>query len=82
MRRALTDLASRAGIDGHLNRYDLRHSAVSFMAAEGVPIEVARAILGHSDARLTMNVYRHVLGEERGQACRVERPRERGKAGD
>ncbi len=37
------------------------------MAAEGVPVEVARAILGHSDARLTMNVDRHVLPDEHNQ---------------
>ncbi len=49
--------------------HDLRHSAVSFMAAEGVPVEVARAILGHSDARLTMNVYRHILPDEHDQAA-------------
>ena len=51
--------------------YNLRHSAASFMAAEGVPVEVARAILGHSDARLTMNVYRHVLPDEHDQAAEV-----------
>ena len=55
----------------HLRFHDLRHSAVSFMAAEGVPLEVARAILGHSDARLTANVYRHVLPEEHDRAAEV-----------
>jgi integrase len=51
--------------------HDLRHSAVSFMAAEGVPVEVARAILGRSDARLTLNVYRHILDEEHDRAADV-----------
>ncbi len=41
------------------------------MAAKGVPVEVARAILGHSDARLTMNVDRHVLPDEHSQAADV-----------
>ena len=59
---------TRAGLP-HMTYHDLRHSAVSFMAAEGVPIEVARAILGHADARLTMNVYRHVLQEEHAHAA-------------
>lgn len=59
----------RAGLP-HMRFHDLRHSAVTFMAASGeVPLEVARDIVGHSDARLTMNVYRHVLGEEREQAA-------------
>jgi integrase len=59
---------NRVGLP-HLRFHDLRHSAVSFMAAEGVPVEVARAILGHSDARLTMNVYRHILDEEHERAA-------------
>ena len=43
--------------------------SVSFRAAEGIPLSVARAILGHSDVRLTDNVCRHVLAEEHEQAA-------------
>ena len=49
--------------------HDLRHSAISFLAAAGVPLEVAQRIAGHSDARLTANVYRHILPEEHDRAA-------------
>ncbi|MGN6566048.1 MAG: tyrosine-type recombinase/integrase, partial [Thermomicrobiales bacterium] len=55
----------------HMRYYDLRHSALSFMAAQGAPVDVARDIIGHSDARLTMNVYRHVLPEEHDRAAEL-----------
>lgn len=53
----------------HLRFHDLRHSAISFLAADGVPLEVAQRIAGHSDARLTANVYRHILPEEHDRAA-------------
>ena len=53
----------------HLRFHDLRHSAISFLAAVGVPLEVAQRIAGHSDARLTANVYRHILPEEHDRAA-------------
>ena len=34
-----------------------------------VPVEVAKAILGHSDVRLTLNRYRHVQPEEYDRAA-------------
>ncbi len=49
--------------------HDRRHSAISFLAADGVPLEVAQRIAGHSDARLTANVYRHILPEEHDRAA-------------
>ena len=49
--------------------HDLRHSCASLLAAQGVPVEVARAILGHSDIRITLNVYTHVLDEQTRRAA-------------
>ena len=49
--------------------HDLRHSAASFLAAQGVPITVAKEILGHSDIRLTANVYTHVLDAAKREAA-------------
>jgi len=59
---------NRVGLP-HLRFHDLRHSAISFLAAAGVPLEVAQRIAGHSDARLTANVYRHILPEEHDRAA-------------
>ena len=49
--------------------HDLRHSAASFLAAQGVSITVAKEILGHSDIRLTANVYTHVLDAAKRDAA-------------
>lgn len=59
---------SRVGLP-KVRYQDLRHSAISFLAADGVPLEVAQEIAGHSDVRLTANVYRHVLEEEHEHAA-------------
>ena len=44
--------------------HDLRHAAASFLAADGVPLAVTSALLGHADVRTTLATYRHVLPEE------------------
>ena len=53
----------------HMRYHDLRHSCASFMAAQGVPAVTAKEILGHSDIRLTLNVYTHVLDEAKRKAA-------------
>jgi len=39
------------------------------MAAQGVPVKVIAEILGHSDVRLTQNVYQHVYREGKAEAA-------------
>lgn len=68
MQRALN-----AGIDTlYLNAYyadpqtymrfhDLRHSAATIMLSKGTHPKVAQEILGHSQIRVTLDVYSHVL---------------------
>lgn len=41
--------------------HDLRHACISLLAAQGVPVKVIPEIVGHSDVRLTQNVYQHVF---------------------
>jgi len=48
--------------------HDLRHSAASAMAVEGVPPRVAAMILGHSHVSTTMDVYTHVLDDAAREA--------------
>lgn len=43
--------------------HDLRHACISLLAAQGVPLKVIAEIVGHSDIRLTQNVYQHVYRE-------------------
>jgi integrase len=50
----------RAGLR-HQRYHDLRHCAGSLLLAQGVPPKTISEILGHSDIRLTLNTYAHVM---------------------
>ena len=43
--------------------HDLRHACVSLLAAQGVDAKEIAEIVGHSDVRLTKNVYQHSTDE-------------------
>ena len=49
--------------------HDLRHACISLLAAQGVPLKVIADIVGHSDVRLTQNVYQHVYREAKQEAA-------------
>jgi len=49
--------------------HDLRHTCVSLLAAQGIPLKTISEIIGHSDIRLTQNVYEHVFAEARQDAA-------------
>ncbi len=51
---------AKAGLK-HQRFHDLRHCCASLLLAQGVPPRVVMEILGHSDIRLTMNTYAHVM---------------------
>ena len=67
-RRLARDMLSWAGLPP-MRFHDLRHCAASFLGAGGVPVEVAKALLGHTDIRLTLNLYRHIQPEEYERAA-------------
>jgi integrase len=53
--------------------HDLRHACISLLGAQGVPLKVIAEIVGHSDVRLTQNVYQHIYREaKRDAATRME----------
>ena len=62
IRRALTVLCAKLGLP-RVRVHDLRHVSLSLLAMAGVPLKVAQARAGHSTARMTLDVYQHVLGE-------------------
>jgi hypothetical protein len=45
--------------------HDLRRACISLLGAQGIPLKVIADIVGHSDIRLTQNVYQHVYQEAR-----------------
>ena len=58
--REFTRLIEVAGLPKQ-RFHDLRHACISLLAAQGVPLKVISEIVGHSDIRLTQNVYQHVF---------------------
>lgn len=48
--------------------HSLRHTTGSLLAASGVEPKVAQEIMRHSDIKLTMNIYTHVLRGKTGEA--------------
>ena len=70
--RQFDKLLSAAGLR-KIRVHDLRHTCVSLLAAQGVPIKTISEIIGHSDIRLTQNVYQHVfLSMKREAATAME----------
>jgi integrase len=50
-----------SGIIGNdLTAYNLRHTYATELVKKGVDIKTAQYLLGHSDIRVTMNIYAHV----------------------
>ena len=59
-------LVRRAGLPDTVHIHTLRHSAASFLAAEGVPASDIAGQLGHADGgALALKVYVHPLEENR-----------------
>jgi integrase len=55
----------------NIRMHDLRHSAGSLLLAQGVALEVVSRILGHSDIRVTANIYGHVYDFRMRQAANL-----------
>jgi integrase len=53
-------MTRRAGI-GHWHAHEGRHTAVSIMSSNGVPIQEISDTVGHKSTHVTKTVYRHVI---------------------
>ena len=60
----LRRLAERAGL-GRVRVHDLRHTWATLALSRGIPLEVVSERLSHASPTITLNVYRHLLEEER-----------------
>ena len=54
-------MTRRAGI-GHWHAHEGRHTAVSIMSSNGVPIQEISDTVGHRSTHVTETVYRHLAG--------------------
>ena len=53
-------MTRKAGI-GHWHAHEGRHTAVSIMSSNGVPIQEISDTVGHKSTHVTETVYRHVI---------------------
>jgi integrase len=53
-------MTKRAGI-GHWHAHEGRHTAVSIMSSNGVPLQEISDTVGHKSTHVTETVYRHVI---------------------
>jgi integrase len=61
VRRAFKSITRRAGLGENWTPRELRHSFVSIMSDNGVPIETIADLVGHASTAVTEEVYRHQL---------------------
>ena len=52
-----------------INLHELRHSCVSLLLAQKVPMRIIMETVGHSQIGVTMNLYAHVLPEVQAEAA-------------
>ena len=53
--------------------YDLRHTHATLLLTAGVPVHVVSKRLGHKSAKMTLDVYSHVLpGQQEEAVARLE----------
>jgi len=68
--RAFQAALDRAGLP-IVYSHDLRHSAATFLLAQGMTLEDVKNQLGHSTIVLTSNTYGHVLEQRQRQVARA-----------
>lgn len=48
----------------HIRLHDTRHSAISLLLSEGVPVHIVQQRAGHKDPQITLAVYSHVAKDK------------------
>ena len=64
-------LLKACGLPHETRMHDLRHGAASMLLAEGVPVPVVSALLGHRDPSITLRVYAKMMADQQGTAALV-----------
>lgn len=70
VKRRLDPLLKKAGLP-HFRVHDLRHFCASLLLAQGVPLKVVSEILGHTQIRITADLYTHVLPSVKKEAINL-----------
>jgi integrase len=65
--RKLQPLLKKLGI-GRAGLHAFRHTCASLLVEQGISMRIAQQQLGHSDPRITLAIYSHVIGDSHRQA--------------
>lgn len=65
--RNFKSVLRKAGLR-EIKYHSLRHTYATRLFEAGVPIKTVQALMGHSDITTTMNIYTHVMPEQKSQA--------------
>ena len=63
------ELKTRTYSIGHVHAHKLRHTAVSLMLDQKVPLETVSKVMGHRSIRTTADMYHHLLEDGRAAAA-------------
>ena len=66
--RTLHEMLQAAGLP-RMRFHDLRHSAASLLVAEGVQLAEVSMLLGHSELRITADLYSHLVKQTSAKGC-------------
>jgi integrase len=69
-RRALRAICKRAGVP-EITRHELRHTAITLAAHDGVPPHEIADMVGHTDLTMINEVYRHQVGPTANAALKT-----------
>ena len=68
--RSWRPLLKKAGLPETTRMHDLRHSCISLLLAQGIPVKVVSEMAGHADVSITLSIYGHVLPDmQRAHRC-------------
>jgi integrase len=68
--RVYKKLLQTAGLP-NLRFHDLRHTCATLLLAQGVHPKEVQEILGHSDIRMTMDIYGHAISSAKRNAANL-----------
>lgn len=53
----------------HIKLHGTRHSAISWLLSQGVPLHIVQARAGHQDPKITLSVYSHIAKDDEGMVA-------------
>jgi integrase len=67
--RSWRPMLKKAGLPETTRMHDLRHSCISLLLAQGIPVKVVSEMAGHADVSITLSIYGHVLPDMQSTAA-------------